>query len=132
MDRGVIFDKDKNLQKSSYFERPKVPLSEPEDVFPKSLLRSNLPLPNLGELDVIRHYLRLAELNFSVDANFYPLGSCTMKYNPKINEDLAQLEGFTGIHPYQPLQDTKGALELMYNLEVLLSEITGMKRSMPE
>ncbi len=128
MDRGVIFNKGKDLQRSSYFEEPKVPLTKLEDIFPKSLLRSDLPLPNLGELDVIRHYLHLAELNFSVDTNFYPLGSCTMKYNPKINEDLAQLEGFTNIHPYQEPQDTRGALELMYNLEVLLSEITGMKR----
>jgi len=128
MDKRVIFDKDKNSEKSSYLEKPKVPLKKVEDIFPKSLLRSHLPLPNLGELDVIRHYLRLAELNFSVDTNFYPLGSCTMKYNPKINEDLAQLEGFTHIHPYQALQDTKGALELMYNLEELLCELTGMKR----
>lgn len=128
MDKRVIFDKDKDLRKSSYFEKPKVPLKKLEDIFPKSLLRSNLPLPNLGELDVIRHYLHLAELDFSVDTNFYPLGSCTMKYNPKINEDLAQLEGFTNIHPYQEPQDTKGALELVYNLEQLLSEITGMKR----
>ena len=128
MDKRVIFDKDKNLQKTSYLEKPGVPLKKLEDIFPKSLLRSHLPLPNLGELDVIRHYLRLSEMNFSVDTNFYPLGSCTMKYNPKINEDLAQLEGFTNIHPYQALQDTKGALELMYNLEQLLSELTGMKR----
>ena len=128
MDRRVIFDKDKKNSKSSYLEKPKVPITNIEDIFSKSLLRSSLPLPNLGELDVIRHYLRLSELNFSVDTNFYPLGSCTMKYNPKINEELAQLEGFMNIHPYQNLQDVQGALELIYNLEQLLSEITGMKR----
>ncbi|MCK4912514.1 MAG: aminomethyl-transferring glycine dehydrogenase subunit GcvPB, partial [Candidatus Omnitrophica bacterium] len=128
MDKKVIFDKDKKFYKSSYLEKPKVPIKNVEEIFSKNLLRSSLPLPNLGELDVIRHYLNLAELNFSVDTNFYPLGSCTMKYNPKINEDLASLEGFTNIHPYQKLQDIEGSLELIYNLEQLLSEITGMKR----
>jgi len=128
MDKKVIFDKDKNFQKSSYFKKPEVPLAKVEDIFPKRSLRSSLPLPNLGELDVIRHYLHLSELNFSVDTNFYPLGSCTMKYNPKINEDLAHLDGFTNIHPFQDPQDVEGALELIYNLEELLCEITGMKR----
>ena len=125
MDRRVIFDKDKGFKKTTYIEKPQVPLSDLTSIFPKKLLRDSLSLPNLGELDIIRHYLHLAELNFSVDTNFYPLGSCTMKYNPKINEDLAQLEGFTNIHPYQ--RDTEGALELMYNLEELFCEITGMK-----
>lgn len=101
MDREVIFNRDKGLGKTTYVAEPQVPLSKLEEIFPKKILRSDLPLPNLGELEVIRHYLQLAGLNFCVDTNFYPLGSCTMKYNPKINENLAGLEGFTNIHPYQ-------------------------------
>lgn len=128
MDKRVIFEKDRGLENSHYFEKPQVPLKDLKEFFPESLIRSSLPLPNLGELDVIRHYLGLAGLNFSVDTNFYPLGSCTMKYNPKINEELAELEGFADIHPYQEARDVQGALELIYNLEELLSEITGMRR----
>jgi len=77
---------------------------------------------------VVRHYTNLSKLNFSLDANFYPLGSCTMKYNPKINEELSALEGFLNIHPYQNESCLQGALELIFNLEALLCEITGMKR----
>ncbi|MFH1519305.1 MAG: aminomethyl-transferring glycine dehydrogenase subunit GcvPB [Candidatus Omnitrophota bacterium] len=128
MDREVIFNRDKGLGKTTYVGKPQVPLSKLEEIFPRKVLRDDLPLPNLGELEVVRHYLQLAGLNFCVDTNFYPLGSCTMKYNPKINEDLAGLEGFTNIHPYQELQDLQGALELIYSLEGLLCEITGMKR----
>ncbi len=128
MDKGVIFDKDKGFGKTTYLAAPKIPLQDLEDIFPKKILRDELPLPSFGELDVIRHYLHLAELNFCIDTNFYPLGSCTMKYNPKINEELAGLEGFNDIHPYQEPQALSGALELIYNLEELLCEITGMKR----
>jgi len=128
MDKRVIFEKGKDSQATTYIQKPQIPLPELKSIFPEKLLRNNLPLPNLGELEVIRHYLDLAGKNFSVDTNFYPLGSCTMKYNPKINESLANLEGFSNLHPYQDLRDTTGALELIYNLEELLSEITGMKR----
>jgi glycine dehydrogenase subunit 2 len=128
MDNTNIFDKHKDQAKSSYVSRSKVPIFRPEDVLAKDVLRGQLNLPNLGELDVIRHFSRLASLNFSVDSNFYPLGSCTMKYNPKINEELARLEGFSEIHPLQPEKDIQGALEIMYNLEQALCEITGMKR----
>src|ERR1700757_3208529 len=75
------------------------------------------PLPELGELDVVRHYTNLSTLNMSIDANFYPLGSCTMKYNPKRNERLAALPGFAAQHPYQDESTLQGLLELLYELQ---------------
>lgn len=94
---------------------------------PKELLRtSELKLPEVSENDVVRHYTLLSTKNYGVDSGFYPLGSCTMKYNPKINEDMASLDGFLNIHPYQPTETVQGALELMYNLSDSLCEITGM------
>jgi glycine cleavage system P protein (glycine dehydrogenase) subunit 2 len=83
-------------------------------------------LPEVGQLDVVRHYTHLTHRNFSVDANFYPLGSCTMKYNPKVNEWAAGLGGFANLHPMQPEEDCQGALELLYNLRVMLQEIAGL------
>lgn len=93
----------------------------------KSLLRERVGLPDLSELQVVRHYTRLSNLNFGVDTGFYPLGSCTMKYNPKINEDMASLDGFCNIHPYQDQEDVQGALKLMYELGLMLKEISGMQ-----
>jgi len=81
--------------------------------------------PDLSELDVVRHYTRLSTWNFGVDTGMYPLGSCTMKYNPKINEKLAGLQGFTGAHPLMPTDLSQGALNLMFELECFLAEITG-------
>jgi len=83
-------------------------------------------LPQMGEQDVVRHYMELASRNYHIDKGMYPLGSCTMKYNPVINEEVARLEGFTGLHPFQDEEDVQGALELMYGLERALSEICGM------
>jgi len=83
-------------------------------------------LPNVTELEIMRHYAHLAEMNFGVDSGFYPLGSCTMKYNPRINEDASRLEGFAGLHPYQPEDTVQGALELMYGLSEALAEISGL------
>ena len=84
------------------------------------------PLPEVAEFDVIRHYTKLSQSNFSVDTHFYPLGSCTMKYNPKINERVAALPGFASLHPLQPASQVQGLLELLYELEQLLCAITGM------
>ncbi|MBI4832429.1 MAG: aminomethyl-transferring glycine dehydrogenase subunit GcvPB [Candidatus Lindowbacteria bacterium] len=90
-------------------------------------LRGNGPdFPDLSELEVVRHYIRLSQWNFGVDTGMYPLGSCTMKYNPKINEKMASLEGFTGAHPLLPAEISQGTLRLMFELERLLAEITGM------
>ena len=83
-------------------------------------------LPQLGELEVMRHYKELSDRNFCIEKGFYPLGSCTMKYNPKVNEVLASLDGFANLHPIQDDEDSQGALELMYRLQEALKKITGM------
>jgi glycine dehydrogenase subunit 2 len=101
------------------------PLDVPPSDLPKEYLRDELPLPEVSEVDVVRHYLRLSQLNFAVDKGFYPLGSCTMKYNPKVNEEAASLPGFTRIHPYQDESTVQGALKLMYELQEYLKEIGG-------
>jgi len=100
-------------------------LDVPESELPREMLRDELPLPELSEVDVIRHYTRLSQLNYGVDKGFYPLGSCTMKYNPKVNEEAAALPGFTRIHPYQDESTVQGALQLMYELQEYLKEIGG-------
>ncbi len=93
----------------------------------KDLLRSDcIGLPELSELDVMRHYKELSDRNFCIEKGFYPLGSCTMKYNPKVNELLANLDGFSNLHPMQSDDDAQGALELMYNMQEKLKLITGM------
>jgi glycine dehydrogenase subunit 2 len=92
---------------------------------PKEMLRSELPLPELAEVDVVRHYMKLSKLNYSVDGGFYPLGSCTMKYNPKINEDTCRLPGFLYTHPLQPIETVQGNLVLMYETQEWLKEISG-------
>ena len=103
------------------FPAPDVPHLSP----PESLLREELPLPELAEVDVIRHYVKLSKYNYSVDDGLYPLGSCTMKYNPKINENTARLPGFLFTHPLQPVETVQGNLALMHQLQEWLKEITG-------
>lgn len=94
---------------------------------PEGLLRTQAPeLPEVSELDVVRHYTNLSNKNFGVDTGFYPLGSCTMKYNPKINEELASLPAFAGLHPLQDVKSAQGALELYYNLQKALSSLAGL------
>lgn len=92
----------------------------------KFLRKTPLNLPQLSELETLRHYKELSDKNFCIEKGFYPLGSCTMKYNPKVNEMLANLEGFANLHPLQDDEDSQGALELMYKLQEALKEITGM------
>lgn len=96
-----------------------------ETALPDHLVRSDNGLPELSELQIVRHYLRLSQHNFGVDTGFYPLGSCTMKYNPKINEQIARLPGFSAIHPLQDEATVQGALALMYELQEQLKEIGG-------
>ena len=93
---------------------------------PAELLREELNLPELSQPDLVRYFTNLSHLNYSVDSTFYPLGSCTMKYNPKVHEDLARLPGFAQLHPLQPAATAQGALALMYDLQRCLAEITGM------
>jgi len=100
----------------------------PEVNIPENLARTKLELPELSEPEIVRHYTRLSQMNYGVDSGFYPLGSCTMKYNPKICEELAALETASCIHPYQDEDTVQGALELMYKLERCLTEIAGVAR----
>jgi glycine dehydrogenase subunit 2 len=108
--------------------RPGVPLplpDVPEAELPKGLVREDLPLPELSEVDVIRHFTRLSLLNYGVDTGFYPLGSCTMKYNPKVNEDAVRLPGFAFTHPLQAVETVQGNLALMHAVQEWLKEIGG-------
>jgi glycine dehydrogenase subunit 2 len=93
---------------------------------PEELLRDDITLPELSQLDVVRYFTRLSQRNYSIDTGFYPLGSCSMKYNPKVNEDVARLPGLAGLHPMQSAAESQGALELMHRLQGMLAEITGM------
>ena len=103
---------------------PAVPLVE---IISPGLLRDDVPgMPELSEVDVVRHFTRLSTWNYHIDLGLYPLGSCTMKYNPKINELVARLEGFAMAHPYMPNEMTQGALEVQKMLETCLAEISGM------
>ncbi|MCY4017880.1 MAG: aminomethyl-transferring glycine dehydrogenase subunit GcvPB [Chloroflexi bacterium] len=99
----------------------------PEAELPTELLRDDLPLPEVGELQVVRHFVKLSHLNYSIDKGFYPLGSCTMKYNPKVNEDAARLPGFAQLHPLIEETGAQGAMYLMYELQGWLGEISGFE-----
>lgn len=103
-----------------------IPLLNPAEVLGGYPLRSELPLPELSEVDVVRHFTRLSQRNYAVDTGFYPLGSCTMKYNPKLGEEVASLTGFADVHPLQPVNTVQGSLQLMYELQDMLRQISGM------
>ena len=104
-----------------------VPARPPEELLPAEWLRKEpAPLPEVSERDLVKHFMRLAHLNFSAETNFYPLGSCTMKYNPKVNEQIAGLPGLSKIHPYTPEKGVQGILVLLFELEQLFKEILGM------
>ena len=98
----------------------------PTAPLPEDYTREDLKLPEVSELEFVRHYTHLSQKNFSIDTVFYPLGSCTMKYNPKVNERAAAIEGLSQIHPLQPTSTVQGSLELMYKLQEALKEISGM------
>jgi len=97
----------------------------PKTDLPAEMVRGDLPLPEVGEVDLMRHYTRLSQMNYGVDIGFYPLGSCTMKYNPKVNEETAGLQGFVRTHPYQHHCTVQGNLELMYGLQEQLKALSG-------
>ncbi|WP_308388849.1 aminomethyl-transferring glycine dehydrogenase subunit GcvPB [Acidithiobacillus sp. AMEEHan] len=101
-------------------------MGEVQLAIPAHLLRRDLPLPNPSELEVLRHYTRLSQKNFSIDTNFYPLGSCTMKYNPRIAHELATLPGFSRLHPTTPGSAAQGLLRSLAELQDWLAELTGM------
>ena len=104
-----------------------VPAVDLADLLPEQNIRQEAAeLPEVSELDIMRHYTALSKPNHGIDSGFYPLGSCTMKYNPKINESVARYPGFANIHPLQDESTVQGAMELMYDLQEHLIEITGM------
>ena len=121
----LIFDLSKEGRQG--FSLPVRNWSAGLDEIPAVLRREEAPaLPQVSELDVVRHYTNLSQMNFGVDSGFYPLGSCTMKYNPKINEEIASHPGFACLHPLQPAGTVQGALKVYSELARSLSEITGM------
>ena len=125
--RRTIYEKsccDRRAYSLPATDVPEVPL---EELVPAALRRT-VParLPEVGELELLRHFTGLSRLNFGVESGSYPLGSCTMKYNPKVDEVVCRLEGFSGLHPYQPESLLQGAFELMYELERWLAEIAGL------
>jgi glycine dehydrogenase subunit 2 len=103
-----------------------VPTQTLESLIPNAARRRDLPLPELSEPEVIRHYTHLSQRNYSTDSGFYPLGSCTMKYNPKLNEEIARLAGFARVHPELPDTAVQGSLEVLYAMQNILAEIGGM------
>jgi len=121
IDESTVYELSSAGRGGNTLPAPDVPVTE----LPDALLRDEIGLPELSELDVVRHYVRLSQRNFGVDTGFYPLGSCTMKYNPKINEACARLAGFTQAHPLQPEETVQGNLALMFDLQEWLKEIGG-------
>ncbi|MEN8171268.1 MAG: aminomethyl-transferring glycine dehydrogenase subunit GcvPB [Chloroflexota bacterium] len=121
MPEPTIYDISSPGRQGMYYPDPDVPLAS----LPDSLIRKDFPFPEISEIDVVRHYTRLSQLNHGVDTGFYPLGSCTMKYNPKINEETARMPGFTQLHPLQPFETAQGALGLMYETQEWLKAISG-------
>ncbi|HWP34087.1 MAG TPA: aminomethyl-transferring glycine dehydrogenase subunit GcvPB [Thermodesulfobacteriota bacterium] len=129
-DEGTIFERSAPGREGASLPALDVPEADPAARIPAALLREPAAgvegLPEVSEVDVVRHFTRLSQWNFAIDLGLYPLGSCTMKYNPKLNEEAARLPGFATLHPYLPEELVQGALELMWRLERALAEITGM------
>ncbi len=119
----TIFEKSNNINGISFFDGEE----KVNFIDEKFLRKGDLDLPQTSELEVLRHYKKLSDKNFCIEKGFYPLGSCTMKYNPKVNEMLANLDGFLNLHPALKDEDVQGALKLMYNLQEALKTITGMQ-----
>jgi glycine dehydrogenase subunit 2 len=126
-DQALIFESSTPGRIGYSLPEMDVPELDLSSLLPEGYLRSKEPeLPEVSELDIMRHYTALSRRNHGVDSGFYPLGSCTMKYNPKINENVARFNGFAHVHPLQDESSVQGALELLYDLQEHLIEITGM------
>jgi glycine dehydrogenase subunit 2 len=123
----LIFEMSRSGRRSSQLPTCDVPAPEADQLIPAQALADQAPpLPELAEPDVVRHFVNLSKMNMSVDTHFYPLGSCTMKYNPKRNERLAALPGWHAAHPYQPTDGLQGLLAILYDLQSYLAEISGL------
>ncbi|WFD08907.1 aminomethyl-transferring glycine dehydrogenase subunit GcvPB [Tepidibacter hydrothermalis] len=124
---SLIFEISKAGRRAYKLPKNDVPHKDLSNIVPSEFLnKEELDLPEVSELDVVRHFTNLSNKNYGVDTGFYPLGSCTMKYNPKINEDVAGMQNLTRIHPYQPESTVQGSLEVIYELGEMLAEIAGM------
>ena len=129
MTEPLLFEKSRPGLPGPRLPAAGVPPTKPAEALPAAALRREpVQLPRLSEPELMRHYTRLAAMNYSISKNFYPLGSCTMKYNPVVNEAAASLPGFAWLHPYQPLDTIQGALELMWALERALCVVVGVDR----
>ena len=133
--RGLVFNEPLIFERGSAgrvgYSLPAldVPAKKTERLIPEQFLREDISgFPEVSEVEVVRHFTRMSQWNYAIDTGMYPLGSCTMKYNPRLNEDMARLPGFARIHPYQPEELTQGALQLLWELERYLAEICGMDR----
>src|SRR3990170_2832849 len=125
----LIFEKGAPGRRAYSLPNLDVPEAKLQDLLPKDLIADQpLSLPEVSEIELIRHFTNLSRLNYGVDLGFYPLGSCTMKYNPKVNEEAAKTPGLMNAHPLQPEALSQGALRLMYELEAFLKEIGGVAR----
>jgi len=127
MTTRLIFEESRSGRDANIIPVGEIPLKRTTELIPQKYLRSkDAELPEVDELTLVRHYTNLSKKNVGVDDSFYPLGSCTMKYNPKINETLAGLEGFARLHPYQPIETVQGILKIIYELGEYLKEISGL------
>jgi len=133
--KGLVFNEplifEKSSKKREAFSLPlcDVPEENIKALIPEGLYRDEIEgFPEVSEVDIVRHFVRMSQWNYGIDLGFYPLGSCTMKYNPKVNEDISRFSGFSELHPYTPEELCQGSLQLMYELEQYLKDICGMYR----
>ncbi|HLD56136.1 MAG TPA: aminomethyl-transferring glycine dehydrogenase subunit GcvPB, partial [Candidatus Omnitrophota bacterium] len=123
----LLFEKSRKGRTGVFLPARQFPDQDFSRMIPNTLRRSTeADLPELTEPDLVRHFINLSKKNFSVDTHFYPLGSCTMKYNPKIHEDVASLDGFSWVHPLQPEEQVQGILKIFYELAQSLCQLIGM------
>ncbi len=121
---NLIFEKGIDEELHNYIPEIDLEVVDLQKIIPIKFLREDIPIPNIPEIEIVRHFVNLSQKNYGVDTGIYPLGSCTMKYNPKINEVVEKLQGFTQVHPLQ--EDNQGSIEVLYDISKLLGEITGM------
>ena len=128
-DEPLLFELSRPGRKGAPIDDVRVPRVDPAEALGADTVRDEIDgFPELSELDVVRHFTRLSQWNYSIDTGFYPLGSCTMKYNPKLNEVAAALPGLVDLHPLAPAEACQGLLAIAHELELALAEISGLDR----